>query len=243
MSEDKKHNKYMGLTPEQLAQVYSAPLVDVMAAIQAGKLTPLMDGSYPAKFKALGLTQAELARLRNVSREAVSKAARNGWLVQFFDGSYDAEASMARWNERAGARPDSARGEGVGGSAQNGEGEGENNSSYDSARARVEEAKAEMLELRLAQLKGETVRVADVEAAWFNVLRLVRDDLRNIPDGLAGRLTGKGDVREVREILAAAIDKALEVTSNKLTYGAPDEDEEDEEGEVGATEAQENDAQ
>lgn len=78
------------------------------------------------------------------------------------------------------------------------------------AQRRAEVAKAEIQEIKLAQLKGELVPVAEVEAEAFKAARTVRDNMLNIPDRVAAEFAGITQSQVIHARLMDEIRKALE---------------------------------
>ena len=78
------------------------------------------------------------------------------------------------------------------------------------AKTRHEIIKASLAELELAEKEGRLVDRSKVEAQAFRVARLVRDNMLNIPDRLAGTLAALTDPHQVHEALTKEIRMALE---------------------------------
>lgn len=73
----------------------------------------------------------------------------------------------------------------------------------------TERVRRHLLEMELAEKRGELVRLADVEFAYAMKLAATRDALEGLPDRLAAQLAAIGDAAEVHEKLTEEIRLAL----------------------------------
>ena len=133
------------------------------------------------------VTQAEYARHRGVSPMAVSKAVKSK-RITLIDGLIDIEVADIQWERKTNpdqaARANSARGS----IDQTGE-----TSEYWQIRIRREKAEALKIELQLAEMSGKLVDREKVEAAAYQVGRLLRDMVLAVPGKLAGELAVMSD--------------------------------------------------
>lgn len=88
-------------------------------------------------------------------------------------------------------------------------------------RARLVRAQADVEELRLAELKGELIRVSVVKAGMAVVFATTRDRLMQLPARLAQTFASEGDAAKVHTLLADEIHHALaELADAPLRMGA-----------------------
>lgn len=75
-----------------------------------------------------------------------------------------------------------------------------------------ERAKREQAEIKLQQMRGEMYLAADVEAAWTELLIILRTNLLGLPAKYAARLENKSKA-EIAQILTAEIEELLKGVS------------------------------
>jgi hypothetical protein len=159
------------------------------------------------------LKMAEYARRRGVSRSAVSKAVRAG-RISLIDGRIDPAVADIQWQRntdpqqalratrgrmpRAVAPP--LPGPASGAAPDDGFGD---------ARARREQALAELAELELAERRRELVRVEHVRHALAGKIMGVRDALDTLADRLAPLLAAEADSAKVYALLREEVRRAL----------------------------------
>jgi len=73
-----------------------------------------------------------------------------------------------------------------------------------------EKWKAKLTELDYQERIGDVVAAADVDREWFELARLVRDSMLNLPARLADQLAHETDQRKVHDLLEQEIYRALE---------------------------------
>lgn len=168
------------------------------------------------------ITQAEYARRRGVSRAAVTQAVKAG-RITLIDGKVDPEVADIQWARNT----DAAQQRGAaaqasmstsssaaiaprtgsrGGSEKGDEGGG---ADLHDARARREQALAELAELELAEKRGELVSVAEVEKALVSKILGVRDSLDTLADRLSPLLAAESDPAKVYAMLRGEIRQVL----------------------------------
>jgi len=76
-------------------------------------------------------------------------------------------------------------------------------------KAETETVRRNLLELQLAQKRGELVRVDDIQRALANKLKAAQEHLSGLADRLAPILAAETDVKKVDEILRAEIHRAM----------------------------------
>jgi hypothetical protein len=150
------------------------------------------------------LTQAAYARHRGVTRQAVREAIRAGRITVDADGLLDPVAADAQWQART--RP---RARPAGGASQAAPDTTAGGTGYLEAKRRQAVADAEVAELRLAELRGELVRVADVRHAYGRRLAGLREALLSLPPRLAPVLAAEPDQLRVLRALEDALHHAL----------------------------------
>ncbi len=162
------------------------------------------------------VTQSEYARRRGCTEAAVRRAVRDG-RISLLDGKLDPTAADAQWARntrvRAGSKPaDSANLSAPGGSSAAGNGETptrEDNDAYWAVKARREKAEADMAELKLAEQRGELVRVSAVRSAYATRAAALRESILQIPARLAAVLAAETDHARCHDLLQAELHQVL----------------------------------
>lgn len=72
---------------------------------------------------------------------------------------------------------------------------------YAQSRAIKEAYHARLAKLSYEEKSGALVRTDNVKIAWFNILRVMRDRLLNMPDRMAPILSAETEPKQVRELL------------------------------------------
>lgn len=162
-----------------------------------------------------GIRQAEFAKLMGWNRSTVTRLKQAGRLVMV-GNRVDAEASRARIEETGGMRADvterhaAARSQDGQGSAQAGEAArrtgGETRAD---AQARKESAAADLLEMELAEKRGNLLAREDVELAMKSIGAAVRAALEVLPDQTAPLVAPVTDMHEVHALIADACRNVL----------------------------------
>jgi len=162
----------------------------------------------------------------DVNKGTVSKWQRDG-LPRSGDGGVDfAAADQWRQRRRAGmpvAKPPSAAPGDPPPADEVGTG-------LESAKLRLERAKAEKAELEVAERRGDLVRVDQVERDRFAILRTLRDRILGVPDAHVSEIVAVArettDVTAaehgVRTRLIAALHEALNATAQSVEAMAED---------------------
>lgn len=148
------------------------------------------------------MTQTEIAKALNRTPRQIRKLHQRG-IPRNEDGTYPWPAAQEWWVKfkqqerlvRTGKADDSH---------------------YERARARKTEAQAELAEIDVAVRLGQLVRRDETQAVWFQVMRLARDRLLNLPDQLADPLALEADPEAVRGVLQAAIREALDSAADEI---------------------------
>lgn len=156
-----------------------------------------------------GLGIRAYARHRGVSHTAVQKALRAGRIQAEADGSIDPVRADRAWAGNTAAAPaapappqrEEVRSEEV----RDVRREPAAGPSFAQSRAIREAYAARLAKLEYEERTGALVRTEQVKLAWFDLLRVARDRLLNIPDRLADTLAAETEPRRVRELLAAEI--------------------------------------
>ena len=91
---------------------------------------------------------------------------------------------------------------------------------FEAARARKVSIEAEIAEIELAQIEGRLVPAADVQAAWTDVLGVIRARLLTIGSRAAPLLAAETDAGQCQAICDDLIEEALEA----LADYRPDDD-------------------
>ncbi|WP_265026481.1 hypothetical protein [Wolbachia endosymbiont (group A) of Bibio marci] len=152
------------------------------------------------------ITQTEWARELGVSKQYVCYLVKKG-IVELEDGLIDREQA----NEAVAAIRDPSQPL----RRKNPEGEerGDNKLSTMLLKTRI---KNEMERGKLLEAKaeiGELISVEEVKTEAFNVARVVRNNLLNIPDRVSALLASMNDTEKIHETLTEEITNALEELS------------------------------
>lgn len=112
---------------------------------------------------------------------------------------------------------------------------GKNDLDYWQEKAKHEQAKRTITQMKLARMKRESFDAADVEDAWAALLIEFKDELKSLPHKLAPLLIGMEDMAEIARTVEFQIDGALFALSqfdlDKINNNdeMPEEDEDEEE--------------
>lgn len=166
--------------------------------------------------KAELITQAEYARRRGVDPTSVRDAVRAG-RITLIDGKVDPAVADVQWerntrrrgrgvDERPTRAPE-PRGEG--GYAAPPEGAPD----YGLARARREQAEADLAELRLAELQKLLTRADEVESQRNRENAMVRESFMQLPARLVPLLAAASSPGEIERILREGIADTLQMLS------------------------------
>lgn len=177
--------------------------------------------------KSLALTA--YARHRGVSHVAVLKAIKAGRIQKNSDGTIDvakADAAWARNTNQAQQRKPAKHSapqrqqtrnhvdaeSGAGGTTPI-----NNGPDFAQSRAVKEAYNARLAKLEYEEKSGALVRVDSVKVAWFNVLRVLRDRMLNLPARLAPMLATETDAKRVRELLDTELRQILNDAADTVT--------------------------
>ncbi|MHB1098522.1 MAG: hypothetical protein ACYCZR_03090 [Burkholderiales bacterium] len=149
------------------------------------------------------VTQAEYARHRGVSPMAVSKAVKAKRIL-LIDGKIDPEVADIQWEKNT--HPEQAARANAGKGPQLAANE---SSEYWLIKIRREKAEALKIELQLAEMCGKLVERAKVEAASYQVGRLLRDMVLAVPGKLAAELAAISDPMQIEIRMRDELRKVL----------------------------------
>lgn len=187
--------------------------------------------------KSKSLSYRAYAKRRRVSPEAVSKAVRTGRITAGPDGKIDPERADREWEENTDqSKPlnsvsGTPRHRKPPGSPKIPEGDIEAATGglpdqqsglpggippYVQSRAIREAYEARIKKLDYEVKKGKLINADEVRVAAFNVARVTRDKLMNIPERLAPLLVGVGDIHEAHKLLGSEIRLICEELANDV---------------------------
>ena len=173
------------------------------------------------------------ARHRGVSLRAVQKAIASGRISACKDGRLDADVADANWARNTAPRPQQPpkpanklanKSATPAASSQSAHHHAEarptareladpprleSGLEYSKARAVRESYLARLAKIDFEERTEKLVSKDEVQVAAFTRFRQFRDGMLNIPDRLAAVLAAEGDARQVHELLATEIRKAL----------------------------------
>ncbi len=87
---------------------------------------------------------------------------------------------------------------------------------YAQSRAIKEAYHARLAKLAYEEKSGALVRTDNVKVAWFNILRVLRDRLLNMPDRMAPLMAAETDPKAVREVLDAELRQLLDDAADAI---------------------------
>lgn len=160
------------------------------------------------------LTESGLARELGVSRQAVHDLVKRNIIPKDKDGLIDVElAKVALLNRvRPSGKTNTAIQETSQPTATTSPPEIDEDAeitSYHVAKTLREAAEAQIARLKLAEMKGELIKVDAVRAAWAAKITGARDALLQIPSRVAPVLAACTDLVEVTALLEAELRQAL----------------------------------
>jgi phage terminase Nu1 subunit (DNA packaging protein) len=178
-------------------------------------------GTLPVGSQAAQPSLRALARSLGCSHQAVQKAARRGRL----DGAVgkdamgrlivlDAALAAQMWathRTQASPGPTSASEK-----APEAKKSSRGPTSLVDVQVRLGMAKAVAQELATRIRQGELIEVAKAKNSGFTFARVLRDNILNIPDRMAGELAGESDAARVHARLTAELHQVLEQTAGML---------------------------
>lgn len=149
------------------------------------------------------ITQAEYAKLKGWNKSTVTRAKQAGRLVMV-GGLVDVEASDARLADTTAGRDDVTERHVAERAAKVGAGETApiRNEARADAQARKESAAADLMEIELAEKRGNLVAKEDIDAALKSLGASVRARLDVLADQLAPVVAPVSDLDETHAILA-----------------------------------------
>lgn len=168
------------------------------------------------------LSISAYARHRGVSHVAVLKAIKAGRIEKNSDGTVDVAKADAAW--ALNTSPSQQRGANTKqkpskkSSAKTSLQETErpldpplinSGPSYAQSRAVKEAYLARLAKLDYEEKSAALVRSDNVKIAWFNILRVLRDRILNLPDRLAPILAAETDPKAARELLDTELRQVL----------------------------------
>lgn len=163
------------------------------------------------------ITQAEYARRRGCSREAVSKAIESGRISTVGDDKLiDPAVADIQWAQNTRSRADSKGDEASpGADRESGRGPGGQgrvgDERYFDARSRREKADADAAEMKTAELRGSLVRREDVDRAFYEIARELRDGLMACARRVASEVASLDTAEACEAVIAREHQLMLEV--------------------------------
>jgi hypothetical protein len=168
-----------------------------------------------ASINAPRVKRAELARLLGVSRQAIGDLVRRKVLEVGADERIDVELarhaieSRVRPSGKSAATLAVAPAPAAAPAASGAEQDATAVTSYHVAKTLREVAEARIAQLKLAELRGELVRAADVKATYAQLAAGLREALLQIPARMAAVLAAEADQGKVHDILRAELHQVL----------------------------------
>lgn len=170
-----------------------------------------------------------LARELGVARQSVHELVKRGILHVDTDGRIDVELARVAILQRV--RPSgktamkaAAQAEPTAAASAPTPDDGGPITSYHVARTLREATEARIAQLELGKLRSELVKVADVERAVFNTMRMLRDRLTGIADRTAAVVAAESNVGRCHTVIAAEVRDCLRSAADALQVALPSED-------------------
>jgi hypothetical protein len=159
------------------------------------------------------------AKHRNIIEGAVRKAIKTGRISKNKNGKINPKIADKQWQENT----DPAQikdnkeyvTEDLGISSSFSTSNPPIGSSYQQSRAVKEIYNAKLTKLQFEKESKKLVSVNEVKIAAFNMARITRDRILNIPDRVIPNLVNRSDIHEMKKILKDELIKALEEISTK----------------------------
>lgn len=157
--------------------------------------------------KIMKLSIAAYARHRGVSHVAVLKAIKSGRIEKETDGTIDAGKADAAWSRNTNKAQQRQRQTeatvAAHAAAESHVGPPIVNSgpSYAQSRAVKEAYHARLAKLSYEEKSGSLIKIDAVKVSWFNILRVLRDRVLNLPDRLAPIVAAETDPKKIRDLL------------------------------------------
>lgn len=148
------------------------------------------------------LTRSQMADFLDCAKSYITKLGNQGRLVLAEDGRIRVRETLRLLQQTTGA-PERAMPE-----AQT--------PAYTDWRERGERARAEMLEIELAERRGTLLPLDTVRAALTSAVTTLRSRLEMLPDQVAAQLMGARDEGHARALLAGEIETALAELSHQV---------------------------
>ena len=154
------------------------------------------------------------ARHRGITDGAVRKAIKAGRITKNKNDKIDSELADKQWSKNT----DPAQVKEIKKEEEVRQETGNYNPaplgpSYQQSRAIKEAYNAKLTRLQFERESKKLISVDEVKISAFNVARMTRDRILNIPDRVIPQLVGKTDIHEMKELLKLELVKALEELS------------------------------
>ena len=182
------------------------------------------------------ITQAEYARRRKVSREAVRKAIESKRITGIpHQGRVmlDPDVADIQWARNTNVDQQQRGAPGQFETTQQRAQEalqgalempaGPESPLLVQAKTDTEKIRRELMELELAEKRGQLVKVVDVERAYAAKLVAAREALESLPDRLAAKIAALGDATKVHVMLTEELRLAMTQLQRGRTTGLVDE--------------------
>lgn len=161
------------------------------------------------------ITIAEWSKSIGISRQQGYEAVKR-CEIPVNDGKVDASYATHLYNNGTRKRAGGKHGDAAGALIGSGVGEA---SEYLAARARREAAEASIAEMKEAEMRGKYLVKADVDAAFFEVARALRDGLTNCARRLASDVASQGTPEACEELIEREHRVLLENMCTRLKVG------------------------
>ncbi len=157
--------------------------------------------------KIKGVSQAQYARSRNMTRQNVSKHVQNGVIKLLPNGNiYPSQADKQLEENKD---PAFFKGKKAG--------QGKSKMNFNTVRTLDKGYDVKLKELVYKKKIGEVVNAKDVDTAYFNIGRKVRDNMLNIPDRIVAQIlsifgidVSSENTNKGRKVIVKEIEKGLQ---------------------------------
>lgn len=154
------------------------------------------------------ISQRAYAKRRGCAHSAVARAVAEK-RISLVEGKVDPVVADEEWKNSTRARADSN-------SSINGEA-AETTITYADARARREHSEAKKSELEVLKIEGRLVERSKVEAAVFDMFRVLRDKVMATPSACARKVVGMVELRDIELAITDELRSAFVEFERRVT--------------------------
>ena len=144
-----------------------------------------------------------LGEILGVAHQSIAALVRRGIIDRGEDGLYDVDECKARILASVGPSGKTAK------KLMNEERPDTEAANYQESRALREAAEAAIAQIKLAELRGEVIRLDAIRSTWAAKISSVRDGILQIPARVAPRLAAESDLVAITTMLEIELRQVL----------------------------------